>query len=89
MSDFLKHHALKTTSMTPWKPERLERSISLQKLACSIAVKWLALVKDFEGTCFEEGPWDGSRYGCVGFLVFECVAAWECSAAQLRRILTW
>ena len=19
-------------------------------------------------TCFEEGPWDGSRYGCVGFV---------------------
>ena len=47
MSDFLKHRALKTTSMTPWKPERtpwkpertpwkperLERSISSQKLA--------------------------------------------------------
>ena len=32
-------------------------------------------------TCFEEGPWDGSRYVCVGFLVFESVAAWECSAA--------
>ena len=40
-------------------------------------------------TCFEEGPWDGSRYGCEGFLVFECVAAWKCSAAQLRTSLTW
>ena len=38
---------------------------------------------------FEEEFWDSSRYGCVGFLVFECVAAWECSAAQLRTILTW
>ena len=37
---------------------------------------------------FEEGVWDGSRYGCVGFLVFECVAAWECSAAQLKTICT-
>ena len=24
---------------------------------------------------FDEGRWDGSTYGCVGFLVFECVAA--------------
>ena len=30
--------------------------------------------------CFSEGPWDGSRYGCVGILVFKCVAARECSA---------
>ena len=37
---------------------------------------------------FEKGPWDGSAYGCVGFLVFECVAEWECSAAQLRTSLT-
>ena len=40
-------------------------------------------------TYFEEGHWDGSSYGCVGFLAFECVAAWECSAAQLRISLTW
>ena len=40
-------------------------------------------------TYFKEGPWGGSRYGCVGFVVFECVAAWECSTAQLRKSLTW
>ena len=40
-------------------------------------------------TCFDEGLWDGSRYGCVGFLVLQCVAVWECSTAQLRTSLTW
>ena len=40
-------------------------------------------------TYLEEGHWDGSRYGCVGFLVFVCVPGWEYSAAHLRTSLTW
>ena len=40
-------------------------------------------------TCFHERPVDGSRYGCVGFIVLECVAEWKCSAAQLRTSLIW
>ena len=39
--------------------------------------------------CSDDGPWDCNMYGCVGFLVLECAAAWECSAAQLRSELTW
>ena len=40
-------------------------------------------------TYLEEGHWDGSRYGCVGFLVFECVPGWEYSPAHLTTSLTW
>ena len=47
-----------------------------------------ALQNQGEEHLFDEGPWDGSRYGCVRFLAFECVAAWECRAAQLRTSLT-
>ena len=47
-----------------------------------------ALQNQTEEHLFDEGPWNGSRYACEDFLVFECVAVWECSPVQLKKSLT-